>query len=249
MFTALSMAIGMASASMSRAEIKIVEVPIVAAMAPVDGYDDNDDVQVALYGQLPNGCYTLAETTIEPTPHGFRIHQFAVKHLDAICFQSGSRIPPHLLALVPYQTDVSLGRLKPGTYDIETTDAREQINHRVIRVDEARSPRVDEVPYAAVTQVQAPDLVVEDEAIVITIFGLLGSSCTELNPVIDVDLIDDVYVVKPTVRSKRGVACLPMRPPFMTKVTAGRAKAGYSLVHVRSLNGRALNHIVEALPR
>jgi hypothetical protein len=45
-----------------------VELPLEAALAPISGYDDNDNIQVILHGALPNACYYVTESPISTLP-------------------------------------------------------------------------------------------------------------------------------------------------------------------------------------
>src|SRR4051812_49114812 len=65
-----------------------IEVPVEVALSPVKGFDDNDNIQVVLYGKLPNACYGLDEYQVEKVSgeeNFYRIRQFAIKRTDGIC--------------------------------------------------------------------------------------------------------------------------------------------------------------------
>jgi hypothetical protein len=55
---------------------------------------------------------------------------------------------------------------------------------------------------------------------------------------------DDVTVLLPTIKVKRDVLCVQMLIPFKKSLDLGSVTPGIHLIHVRSMNGKSVNHVV-----
>jgi hypothetical protein len=229
------------------APIERVEVLIDAALSPTVGFDDNDNVEVVLHGNLPNACYVLAETTMETDVNKkiIRLRQYAQKKTDGICAEGGN-LPDFLKMAVPYTTEVSLGQMKVGDYEFSYKKSNTQLGTRMLSITEAFSPSVDNMPYAITTDVKVKDIVTSKDTVEVKIQGVLNSSCIDLDDHITVTKIDDVFVVLPTIKVRQGM-CIQMLRPFEKTIELGKVEAGHYLVHVRSMNGNAVNKIFESI--
>jgi hypothetical protein len=226
-----------------------VEIPVEQVLSPAFGFDDNDQVMVVLHGWLPNACYSLADSRVEreADSHRMKIHQFATLRGDGICATDsgtpGKKMPEHLLLAVPFNQEVPIGRLPVGDYQFQI-ESRQSTPMRALTVSKALTPSVDSLPYAMVSGASVADITQAGKEVEVTVSGLLNSTCTEVADEIEVKKVGDVFVVLPTLRVKEG-ACAQVLLPFERKVKLGKPEAGRYLVHVRSMNGRAVNKVIE----
>jgi hypothetical protein len=89
-------------------------VPVASSSLFVPrGFDDNDDIVVTLDGYLPSTCYEIAEPQV--TMDGARRQIFV---------QTMAHVSPGPCAqvIVPFLTEVHLGRLPAGPYTVLTRD-------------------------------------------------------------------------------------------------------------------------------
>ncbi len=223
-----------------------IEVSLQAVFAPSTGFDDNDNVEVVAHGDLPNSCYTLADSFFEILEDGITIdiHQYATLQKEGICAQ-GAALPPHLSMLVPFTRDITIGRLNAADYVIQYHKPGSITARRALQITRASAPTIDENPYAIVTNAQVGDVQVAGDSITVTLSGLLNSTCTELTDEIQVIKQNDVYVILPTLKVKPEIMCAQMLKPFSRKVELGKAIGGEFLVHVRSMNGQSVNRVFE----
>lgn len=224
----------------------VIEIPVETALAPAQGYDDNDNVVLVLHGYLPNACYTLGKYKIEKVPGSktLRIRQYALRDNQAICAE-GATLPDHLAMMVPFTSEVSIGQLPIGDYEFEFKSAESGSGKRRINVAKAEVQTVDSLPYAAVSKALASDVVNGGDEVKVTLSGILNSTCTELNPEIRVIRGEDVSIVLPTVQVKTGVICAQYVRPFQTELNLGKLTPGHHLIHVRSMSGKSVNHVIE----
>ncbi len=249
-FGILAMAASVVAGSNARASQAEVEVKVEEAFAPMRGFDDNDNVQVVIHGMLPNACYTLGRHELQrESGNSYRIRQFAIKREDGVCMQDGP-MPPHMQLAIPFTTEVSIGQLQVGDYsfDYDKQGQNPGNNSIAVNVERSKAPTIDSLPYASVSSMSIPDVVDSRENTVVTVEGVLTSSCMELNPSqVKIQQIKDVYVVLPIVTIKTGVMCAQQIKPFRMPLQLGKLAEGHYLIHVRSMNGKAVNRVVESL--
>ena len=230
-------------------ESQTVEVPLETLVAPYHGYDNKNNVEVVLHGSLPNACYRLSKYTVERSQdrRKIRIHQYAVRNTDGVCAEEA--LPIHLNMTVPFTNVVSLGSMAPGDYTFAYQSADDVAKYKTLNVKEAHKTTMDDFPYAAVSNASVSDVIQKNEKLSVTLSGVFTSSCAYLdNESVKVEKQKDVYVVLPVVKMKTGVYCLQTLIPFTQSVEMEAPKAsGHYLVHVRSMNGKSVNRIVQAL--
>lgn len=234
-------------AAQAREDLERIDIPVESALAPVEGYDDNDNVEVVLTGYLPDACHTLAESFVEHGADGksIQVHQYALRKDEGVCAH-GASMPPHMALMVPFTVTVPIGRLPSAEYRIEYLGQGGTSRHRRLNVAIAAVPTIDNYSYAGVTSVTAPDLVSSRQDVKVKVSGLLNSTCTALDDSIRIVKENDVYVVLPVLKIRRGVICAQTLVPFQKEVTLGRLAPGKYLVHVRSMNGRAMNRVIHS---
>lgn len=227
-------------------EPKLIEVAARVGLTPRMGYDDNDDVQLVLFGNLPNWCYAVGPSVVEKDGQGgiLNIRQYAFKKSDKLCINEQT-LPEHMSLPVPYTVEVSVGPLTAGDYYLRYKLEQGRYDLRPLNVGIAPTLTVDSLPYAATSNAYVGTMISGAESVKVKINGMLTSSCTELTDEIRVEKVDDVFVVLPVVRLQTGVMCAQYLRPFEREIDLGKQVPGIYLLHVRSMNGKAINRVFE----
>jgi hypothetical protein len=216
-----------------------IEIGLQAVFTPPKGWDDNDRIQAVVYGELPSGCYAVAETIAQRTSEDtFVIRQFASQEREGPC-----DFAPILFAKV-----AELGTLPVGEYRLLYKDAGSGASLSSFNVAEATATGVDSLPYANVLQQFSEDILDEGAPLRVKIKGVVNSSCMELDPNVRVQREGDVFIAFPLLRKRQGPGmCMQVLIPFEHEIDLGALTAGNYLVHIRSQNGHAINHVVKVL--
>ncbi|MBP7844980.1 MAG: hypothetical protein KA116_09195 [Proteobacteria bacterium] len=220
-----------------------VEIGVARVFIPANGFDDNDTVEAVLDGELPNSCFALEKSVVDvnAAEKTITVHQFAIRVTAGICDPKEVQDVPQLMTPVPYSVTVTVGQLAAGNYKINFAPNSTQNKIRNFKVDVAKVPSIDSRPYAKVTQVIVDDIIGDKDNVKVEIRGVLNNSCYELDR-IDVDTQDDVTILLPTVTVKRAPTCLMVLRPFTATVDLGAMGAAHRMIHVRSAEGKSLNH-------
>jgi hypothetical protein len=223
-----------------------VEIPVKALLSPYTGYEEKNIVEAVLYGTLPSSCYTLGhyQTEQNDSNHTIKVSQFATKQISGVCADEAS-MPEHLKMLVPFTSEVHVGQLPAGDYKFIFNRIAGKQGIRMMNVAPNQSLTVDTLPYALVSSISAPDVVNGRNDVQVKISGVLNSSCIKLDEKIQVLSQDDVSVILPTVSIKSGVVCAQALIPFEKQVNLGKADLGVHLIQSRSMNGKAVNKVVQ----
>lgn len=224
----------------------LVELPLERLFVPENGFDDNDRVEVAVHGVLPNGCYKLADSAARRSDDGkiFTVEQYAIKSQDGVC-APGATLPPAMAFEIPFTQVIQVGQLKAGTYHLHYGTIREGIQMRNLNIAHAPAPTPDTLPYAAVTTLVVSDIFSAGSEVKVTLTGLLNSTCTDLAKNVLVQKSKDVIVLLPTLKTNEEETCRPAQRPFAKIVDLGKLPVGQYLVHVRSMDGSALSHVIQ----
>ncbi|NCN27091.1 hypothetical protein GW915_05895 [bacterium] len=243
LFLASTLVLG-SQVALAEADSVLIEVGVQRVFVPLNGYDDNDTVEVVIDGYLPNSCYTLEQHVVERNAedNSFSIKQYAVQQMGGLCAESNSE-DPRLTTLVPYTNTIVLGKVDAGSYKVEFTPDRVSTQNRAFNVTQAPVTTIDTLPYAMVTNVQISDLVQSGNHIAAEISGTLNNSCYHFNDTVRVEKVDDVLVVLPTITVDMSQPCLMFVRTFSKTVDLGAYSADRYLLHVRSMNGKSLNRV------
>ena len=206
-------------------------IPITHVYSP-KGFDSNDNTQVILSGYLPSLCYKAPKA--EFTVAGSEIH------IRVTAMLSESSICP--LVVVPFLEPISIGALPPGAYQVLVNEESAFPATSSIGVDQAPSPAIDEHIYANVLRV---DTVPGSRNIVIR--GENPSSCFVLDRIEFVSNGSDTYSVLPILKQVQA-ECDTVKVPFAYPAVVPSSLAGKSvLLHVRVMNGKSVNVLLEDL--
>ena len=206
----------------------LMVVATKAVFVPI-GFDDNDDIMVVLDGTLPDTCYRLAYNTVDydATTKSYVVRQIA-RHFNSVC------IP----AEVPFSVEAHLGVLPAGDFGIEAFGAPKES----LPVTESTSAGPDDFLYAPVENAR----VEVDPATgnyVGTIDGRMTSSCQSLDQVKVIDSGKSIEIL-PIMKMTEGADCVAGERPFSSRFDLPSAMSvGRHLLHVRSLNGKAVNQM------
>lgn len=222
-----------------------VEIPVTVLLAPPVGYEDKNNIQVVLYGMLPNACYSIGNYRVEKLgSNELAVHQFAYKENQGLCADD-SGIPESMKMAVPFMVEVSVGQLPAGDYKFDYQVVGGTIGTRMLNVAKATAPTVDSLPYAAVSSASVPELVNGMKDVKVTLDGILNSTCTSLDSNVRVLHYKDVTVIEPLIKVKTGVICAQMIVPFQLPVNLGKMVPGRYLIHIRSMNGKSVNRVID----
>ena len=204
------------------------------AVHPARGLGRHDRVQAVVFGELPGGCYTIDETTVESVGvNEYLVRQFARKSDSGGCIHPKT-LPHSMLVPITFTQVVQLGTLPKGDYKLFYSQVVSGMSSRVFNVAEATTTTVDSLPYANVTQQTAEDILDLGQELHVSLKGILYSSCYELDPNVKIQKEGDVFVVMPVVRRKAGGGmCAQILLPFSIDLNLGAPDApGPYLVHV-----------------
>lgn len=206
------------------------------------GFDSNDNAQIILAGSLTNFCQKIA-------PAKFKVDYDAHKIIIENFIYSNTRCPSDQLMFVPYTSVVNLGNLPEGNYTVlvKNTDAKLEIRATLPITEALIENSADELLYASVEDVSFR---YKDGSKwpFLTLKGIYSSSCLTLKSVLVHPREGNVVEVLP-ITLKKGVDCKSAAKPIHKEVELVDFPAGKVLIHVRTMNGMALNKVITLLDR
>lgn len=194
------------------------------------GFDNNDNVQIVGEGMFPNTCYRYAKTSVQ-VDHAaktIRLDTVAYKY-PGVCLQ----------VIVPFDRVVDLGILKEGEYSIITNNDNQNVGR--VSINESKSREPDDFMYASVSQAYF-----QSKASVNKVFlsGNFPSSCMKLKEVKS-EVQSEVLIIQPIAEIDPSVPCVEGQFHFETSVVVGSMKPGRYLLHVRTMNGKSVNNLID----
>lgn len=194
-----------------------------------EGFDDNDNVQFVGEGIFSSGCYRYADTklTINHAEKTIRIEPQAFKYSGA-CIQ----------VMLPFDHTVDVGLLEQGTYSVIQGEGLEPIARIVVKGATTNEP--DENLYAPVSQALYQSRGGTNK---VYLTGDFPSSCMKLVKV-ETHVTADAIILQP-ITEMGTTNCTEAKSSFETVVQLGPIKAGRYLLHVRSMNGKSINNLVD----
>lgn len=202
------------------------------------GFDDNDPhTEVMVTGYLPSTCYKMGAVDYKIDTRKKTITLKAQAH-----YFPGSWC---VFALVPYTVPVDFRRLKANDYTIQAETEKGEIQamgNLPVAISTNQGP--DDHLYASVKDIGFAGKPQNGKAM-LRIEGTLGNSCMFLDEIKILKRKNDVIEVLPLAETREGEICMPILKPFIAETEVEIESATPFLVHVRSLNGMALNRIFE----
>jgi hypothetical protein len=196
------------------------------------GFDDNDNAQVLLQGNYISSCFRMgnAVAQVDQVNKRIRIRSRTLYYRSSWC----------LTVLVPYLQPVDLGVLTAGTYDVQVADPRGRW-HSMARlpIAVARTASPDEFLYASVTDVEL------ESRDLLRLRGAFPDGCLSMSEVMVLYRSPNIIEVLPKATRAPGRPCTSVMVPFQTRVRLESPWRGMTLIHVRTMNGQALNRAAE----
>lgn len=210
-------------------EPKEVKVALDKAYVPI-GFDDNDRVQIMVTGSFPNTCYKVDSVRAEVNAEtkSIRVWQSALLY-------SGDCLP----IVVPFSQVVNVGLVKEGDYSLWDGASGAALGKLPVLRSAHSGP--DDFLYAPIKD--AIVMVDEAGAKSLKLVGEFSDRCTEIEE-IKIHYYPEVIVVQPTAR-RTGERCALQKTRFMKVVELEPALKGTFLLHVRSMEGQAINKLVD----
>lgn len=210
---------------------ELVKVPLKRAFIPV-GFDDNDQVQLLVAGEFPDSCYKLGPYSMKKTERGIEVLQYAYRY-KGMCLD----------IIVPFSQVVELGITRAANHSVIDVVSGKELGQ--IPVNKAKTSAIDDELYAPVSEA----MILDERGGTGPTLYLTGNFPwpTMRMKEVRVQVYDDVVVVQPIAEitveklDAQGMA----RPRFEVKKPIKNLPKGQFLLHVRSMNGKAVNHLEE----
>lgn len=210
-------------------------IPLERAYTPV-GFDTNDNIQVTVSGHLPDTCHTVGKTVVEvvSTPAASKVvlHQTAYRYNGGLtCI----RVP------VPFAKTVDIGIVKTAAnYTITSSSGKLDGNYLTIgnlEVKAATSPRQDEKLYAPISETF---ITTDTGSNVLSMRGEFPLDTMRLKGAPTVEIYRKEKVIVVIVETENtGVKQATTR--FAATADLGNSLQGDYLVHIRKMDGQAIN--------
>lgn len=220
------------------------EVPVYGVFAPKFGFDDNDDVQVVIDGYLPNSCYQKGKTKVlvNPTTKTIVITQYAKLEESDLC-NDQENLPPEMKVPLKFMSEADIGELTLGDYRIQY-NSLEGPKERSLNIEAAQNRNnIDNVFYAITSNAYVKEVVDASQPhFSVSLTGYLNSPCVSLSNKMKGVLVNDVIILLPEI-VKNGGVCPPVTQDFSLDLSLKTPPPGRYLLHIRSLNGTAVNRL------
>ncbi len=209
---------------------KIVNTKFSQGYIPV-GFDTNDNAQIVAEGLFPNTCYKPAgvKVKVNHDKKEIRLYPQAYKY-DGMCLQM----------IVPFNKEIDLGLLQVGDYKLINEEKESPKELGTLKVSLATNSAPDDFLYAPVSQAWFDNV---DGKHFVAISGEFPQTCFEMKEVI-VRVQSNVIVVQP-IAEMTDEQCEQRPLPYNREVEVPQLAKGRYLIHVRSLNGKAFNNLVD----
>lgn len=206
-----------------------VGVPFNHAYIP-DGFDDNDVVQFVAEGLFTNSCYRQTQPTVD-VDHESRVISVgpvAYKY-EGFCLQ----------VVLPFDRVIDVGVLKAGRYKVVQSAERKVLGE--IDVKPASTIAPDDHLYAPVSQAYVRSRGSKSN---VYLSGNFPVSCMKIKEIRTL-IQNEVLALQPIAEIDPSVPCQAGVFPFETRAESGPMTTGRYLLHVRSLNGKAINSLFD----
>lgn len=216
--------------------VELIDYTPAEVFTPV-GFDSNDNAQVVVAGTFPNTCYKVGEPSVSVDRANKKIYvQDKAFYHKGLC----------LYMLVPYHKTVSLGVMDQGDYEVmlgSQSEPAAAVKTGELSVVKATNPSPDDYLYAPVEEAALTKLANGDLSL--TLKGTFTKSCYQVKEVKVTTMTspNNMIIVQP-VAEEDGSACKDDEKGFETQVVIPNAPTGRTLLHVRILNGQAINRVL-----
>jgi hypothetical protein len=200
--------------------------PIHRSFLPA-GFDTNDNAQLIVTGGYPNSCYMVGHTKyeIDKVTKTINVEVTAFRRQGPYCLQ----------VYTPFQEEISVGLLDAGSYTVVVN--QEPGNARTFGVREAPTASPDNHLYAPVTQI------IRTGPREFLLRGNFTSSCMRLETIQVNYEAGEVIAVLPLAAYDSNCFEDHQTRPWEARFQVRSDLNGEQLLHVRSLNGDAVNSV------
>ncbi len=215
--------------------------PALVVQAPENvftpmGFDDNDNAQLVLFGNLSDTCHKTGPVTavVSNVQKSITVRDSVYVYSSGWCAD----------VLTPYLEVVNLGMLAQGDYLVvaEKPDGTFK-SMATLPITLARRSSPDDYLYAPVDHLHVARLS-GTESSEIVLSGVFHNTCMVLKDTKVTYRQNNVIEVLP-IAAMAASGCKPEARTFETTVKLNPTLHGRTLIHVRSLNGQSLNQVVE----
>lgn len=205
------------------------QVPIEHVYAP-SGFDDNDNVEIIITGNLPNLCHKAPSSKVSVYDKTIEIK------VTSLYYGENNPFCPQMS--VPFVEKISLGLLEKGEYEILVNrDGQFEKTERIL-ISDSQSDDVDMYNYAYVEYVEK-----ELGSDIVRLKGFHVSDCFILDRIEYFSNNKDTYSILPILKQVSNF-CPRKQTPFSYRFRVpNELPAGKILLHVRTLNGNSVNSI------
>jgi hypothetical protein len=196
-----------------------------------EGFDSNDQVQIVGEGMFRNTCY-------RPAPGAVKVDDITKTILvGPVAYEYSGFC---LQVILPFNRVVDVGMLKPGTWKVVQRAGATVQPLGEINITTALTNAPDDYIYAPVSQA-----FFQQDGLMSNVFltGEFRSSCMTLDTV-KISIQKDVVVLQPIAKVSGDPGCKDGTFAFSKKVDLGFVPQGRYLLHVRSMNGNAVNTLI-----
>lgn len=195
------------------------------------GYDSNDHIQLVGEGRFRNTCYRPAPSRIQIDGRTRSIYVGPVAYeYSGLCLQ----------VVLPFERVIDIGILKAGTWRIFQDKSPSAVPLGEVTVHPALTDIPDDHLYAPVTQAFF------EQKGMVNHFYLAGEFQTNCMNIEDIKITieKEAIVLQPLLKAASGESCEVGRFPFLKKLSVPFIPKGRYLLHVRSMNGNAVNTLI-----
>lgn len=209
---------------------KIVNTDFKVGYIPV-GFDTNDNAQLVAEGTFDNTCFKPASVKAVVSHKNKTIHLYPRAYqYDGACLQMTFN----------WHKEIDLGILQTGEYKVITINGKKRDELGAMKVAAATNNSPDDFLYAPVSQVYFEKV---DGRHYLRVSGEFSNTCLQMREII-VRVQDKVLVVQPITEELDGT-CETKSVPYRELVEVKGVNPGRYLIHVRSLNGKAINNLID----
>lgn len=231
-FASIFVLVSVFAGSDALAESAPVKVPVLydKLFAP-NGFDSNDHIQIVGEGLFRNACYRSAgaDVSIDEASKTIRVNPVAYEY-SGFCLQ----------VLLPFDRVMDVGILSAGKWQVvQEGDRGKKLGEFTVRRALQETP--DDHLYAPISQAFHRQ---KDGRSEITVTGTFSNSCLSLQEV-RTSVENNVIVVQPIAALASRAGCSEGRFEFSRTITMDHIEGGHYLLHVRSMNGKAVNSLVD----
>lgn len=213
------------------------------AAVPVDhiyvpaGFDSNDNTEIVVTGFLPNLCYKAPKSAIEITNGKISVSVKATMNQKAMGYCAD--------VIVPFIESINIGTLARGNYKLAVNENSSLSKKSHINIAEASNNSIDDAIYANVDEVVRA----EENSRKVYLKGYNPSDCFELKEIIIADNGLDTYSILPKMKQVKTFCPKKMIPFNYEFEVPEKLEADKVLLHVRVMDGRAINAFFNNKPQ